>query len=66
MYCIRDRVQSVDSLALKRISFERHLAGCVVVVVVVVVVVGVKGVIEAVDLRGAILYIYIFTVRLYS
>ena len=61
MYCIRDRVQIVDSLALKRISFEQHLAGRVVVVVVVV---GVKGVIEAVDLRGAILCI--FTVRLYS
>ena len=61
MYCIRDRVQNADSLALKRINSERHLAGCVAAVVVVV---GVKGVIEAVDLRGAILYI--FTVRLYS
>ena len=58
MYCIRDRVQNADLLALKRINSERHLAGCVVVVV------GVKGVTEVVDLRGAILYI--FTARFYG
>ena len=57
MYCIRDRVQNVDSLALKLILSDIWLC-------VVVVVVGVKGVIEAVDLRGAILYI--FTARFYG